>query len=314
MTTVAVIILNWNRPGDTIDCLHSILNSSVDGIKINLVVVDNASTDDSRSRLKKYLKENTRTRKSFSWEIIKNKYNLGFVGGNNVGIAKTMTTIKTGDFIFLLNNDTVVDKNVFVDLLKSAKDSTYAGIFSPKIYFAKGYEFKKNYKAADLGKIIWSAGGLIDWQNVYGANRGVDEVDRGQFNTLEETDFATGAAMFVRFDVIKDIGMLDEKYFMYFEDTDFCMRAKSAGWQVVYAPPATVWHKVAQSSAIGGDLNDYFTTRNRLLFGFRYAGVRARFALYRESLRHLLNGRKWQKHGVRDFYLRKFGRGSLPVS
>ena len=85
---------------------------------------------------------------------------------------------------------------------------------------------------------------------------------------------------------------------------------KNRGWKVLYEPKGIVWHKVAQSSGIGSNLNDYFITRNRMLFGMRYASLRTKFALAKESIKLLLNGRKWQKIGVRDFYLGRFGRGS----
>jgi len=97
---------------------------------------------------------------------------------------------------------------------------------------------------------------------------------------------------------------------MYYEDIDLSMRIKKAGFEVLYIPSANVWHKVAQSSGIGSGLNDYFITRNRLLFGMRYAKLRTRFALYRESLRFLLSGRVWQRKGVLDFYLGRLGKGS----
>ena len=135
-------------------------------------------------------------------------------------------------------------------------------------------------------------------------------MDKGQFERVRETDFATGACMLIKRELLEKVGTLDEKYFMYFEDSDLSHRARNAGYEVLYAPPARIWHKVSQSSKVGGDLNDYFIIRNRLLFGMRYAPVRTRLALYRESLRLFWKGRPWQKKGVLDFYLGKFGRGS----
>lgn len=152
--------------------------------------------------------------------------------------------------------------------------------------------------------------GDIDWANVYGTNHGVDEVDRGQYDKTKETDFATGSCMFLRCKALDDVGLLDEKYFMYFEDADLSQRMEKSGWKILYAPKATLWHKVAQSSAIGGELNDYYITRNRLLFGMRYAPLRTKFALVRESIKLAITGRKWQRVGARDFYLGRFGKGS----
>ena len=104
--------------------------------------------------------------------------------------------------------------------------------------------------------------------------------------------------------------MYDKRYFAYLEDADLSQRIREAGWKVLYSPNAHLWHKVAQSSGIGSDLNDYFLTRNRMLFGMRYASLRTRFALLRESLRLLVNGRKWQRIGIRDFYFGRLGKGS----
>ena len=165
-----------------------------------------------------------------------------------------------------------------------------------------------------MGKVIWYSGGEIDWGNVYGKTRGVDEVDGGQYDTMEKTDYATGTCMFIRAKVLKDVGLFDEKYFMYYEDTDLSMRLIKSGYGVFYVPSSVIWHKVAQSSGIGGDLNDYFITRNRLLFGIKYAPLRSKIALIKESLRFTISGRKWQRTGVHDFYLRKLERGSWPLA
>ena len=205
----------------------------------------------------------------------------------------------------------MVDKNTLNGLLDAAKDDPDAAIISPKIYFAKGFEFHKNrYKKNELGKVIWYAGGIIDWNDIYGNNNGVDEVDNGQFNKTTDTDFATGACMLLNCVAIRKVGMFDEKYFMYFEDVDLSQRMKKHGWKVLFTSQAKLWHKVAQSSGVGSELNDYFITRNRLLFAFRYASIRTKFAIFRESLRLFIKGRKWQKKGVEDFYFSNFGKGS----
>ena len=103
---------------------------------------------------------------------------------------------------------------------------------------------------------------------------------------------------------------MDEKFFLYYEDSDFCERIRRRGYSIIYSPKAILWHKVAQSSKIGSDLNDYYIHRNRLLFGIRYAPMHAKLALLKESVRFLFFGRPWQKKGVRDFYLGKLGRES----
>ena len=303
MVKVFIVILNWNRPEDTIECLKSVSKLSIKDFELSVVIVDNASTDNSVEQLKRFLIHNT------EYKILINKENLGFAEGNNIGIKYAM---KHGaDYVMVLNNDTRVHTDLMIRIIDTLRNYPNFGAASPKIYFEKGFEFReKKYKKSDFGKVLWYAGGTIDWDNVYGKTRGVDEVDKHQYDKVVETGFATGTCMFMSRKALEKVGLFDEKYFMYYEDTDLSLRIKRAGFKVLYIPEAVVWHKVAQSSRIGSNLNDYFITRNRLLFGMRYAKLRTRFALYRESLRFLLNGREMQKKGVLDYYFGKFGKGS----
>ncbi len=304
---VSIIILNWNRKKDTIECLESIENLQILGFELEIVVVDNASSDGSQKAVEQIFKKITE--KNILCKQIRNTTNLGFAAGNNVGMRYSLDS--GADYLLVLNNDTEVDKSLIKKLLKVAKKYSKVGTISPKIYFAKGFEFHKNrYKRKDLGKVFWYAGGDMDWDNVYGSNHGVDEVDKGQFEKAKETDFATGACMLLKSEALKDVGLFDEKYFMYLEDADLSQRLKRKGWEVLYTPKTEIWHKVAQSSGIGSDLNDYYITRNRLLFGMRYAKFRTKLALVRESFKLFLTGRRWQKIGVRDFYLGRFEKGS----
>jgi Predicted glycosyltransferases len=146
--------------------------------------------------------------------------------------------------------------------------------------------------------------------NILTSHRGVDEVDKGQYDKQRETDFTSGCAMFVRQEVFKKVGLFDKRYFLYLEDVDFCQRARRTGFKVIYTPRARLWHANAASSAVGGPLQDYYITRNRMLFGIRYAPWRTKIALFKESVKLLFAGRQWQRIGIRDFYLRKFGKGS----
>jgi GT2 family glycosyltransferase len=150
----------------------------------------------------------------------------------------------------------------------------------------------------------------MDWKNIYGSNRGVDEVDKGQFDETTETDFATGCFVMYKRKALEEVGLYDKRFYLYMEDADHAQRMKAAGWKILYSGRGCLWHKVSQSSGIGSELNDYYLTRNRMLFGLKYASLRTKFALIRESLRLLVNGRKWQKIGIRDYYLGKFGKGS----
>ncbi len=303
MKKVSIVVLNWNGYQDTIECLKSISKLKASESKIETLIVDNASTNDSVERIKSYIKDNDK------YLLITNQRNYGFAEGNNIGIRHA---IKTGaDYVFVLNNDTVVDPDVINFLISTAEDKPHAGLISPKIYFAEGYEFHKDrYTKNDLGKVIWYAGGEIDWDNVYASNHGVDDIDEGQFDEINETDFATGAAVLMNVKALKKVGLFDEKLFMYLEDADLSMRMKKRKWEILFAPKAVIWHKVSQSSGIGSQLNDYFSTRNRLVFGMKYAPLRAKVALIRESIRFLKNGRKWQKIGVMDYYIGNMGKGS----
>lgn len=296
MTRVAIVILNWNGTQETLDCLKSLREFKVTDCDLQTVVVDNGSTEEFKIA-------------SQNLKLIRNKTNLGFSGGNNVGMKDALEN--GADYVLVLNNDTIVDKNLVVQLIKAAEEHKDAGLLSPKIYFAPGFEFHKDrYEKDEKGKVIWYAGGQMDWHNVLGSNRGVDEVDIGRYNKIEETDFATGACMLIRRAVLESVGYFDEKYFMYLEDADFSQRVKKVEWKVLYVPNAHLWHKVAKSSGIGSNLNDYFITRNRMLFGMHYAPIRAKLALFRESIKLLIKGRQWQKQGVVDFYLGRFGKGS----
>jgi GT2 family glycosyltransferase len=307
MIKVFLVILNWNSAKDTIECLKSVGRFSIVGYELSVVVIDNASSDNSVKEIQNSDIKSQNDKLKF--KIIRNEKNLGFAGGNNIGLNYAIEN--KADYILILNNDTTVDPQLLVNLLKVAKENKEAGILSPKIYFAAGYEFhKKRYGISDRGRVIWAAGGSFDWKNVFGVNRGVDEIDHGQYDTAKKMDFATGACMFIKCGVLKKVGMFDPRFFAYFEDADLCMKVKRAGYEIYYVPKAIVWHKVAQSSGIGSDLNDYYITRNRLIFGLKYAPIRSKLALIRESIQLLLIGRKWQKIGVVDYYLGNYGKGS----
>jgi len=186
---VSIIILNWNRKKDTIECLESIKKLQISGFKLEIVVVDNASSDGSQKAVEQIFRRITK--KNISCKQIRNTTNLGFAAGNNVGMKYALDS--GADFLLVLNNDTEVDKGLIKKLLEVVNKYPKAAAISPKIYFAKGFEFhKKRYKKQDLGKVIWYAGGNMDWDNVYGSNYSVDEVDKvdeGQFEKAKKTDW-----------------------------------------------------------------------------------------------------------------------------
>ncbi len=300
---VSIIILNWNGLKDAVSILKDLGSITVSGLTAEVVLVDNDSSDGSQEKLADYKLPN------MPYRFIETGANLGFAGGNNAGMKDA---IKRGaDYLLLLNSDVIIPKDILVRLVKIAEGNPKIGLLSPKMYFAKGYEFHKDrYKQTDLGKVFWYAGGIIDRDNIYSSHRGVDEVDHGQYDKQQNTDIANGACVLIKRQVVKNIGYLREKYFMYWEDADLSERAKRKGWKVVYTPDTHLWHKVSQSSGIGSNLNDYFLTRNRLDFGMRYARVRTKLALLKESANLLIKGREWQKIGTKDYYLQRFGKGS----
>ncbi len=296
MTQIAVIIVNWNLKEDTLECLTSLSALNLKDIKLLTIVVDNGSTDGTVAAIKKKFPKVT---------LIENKTNLGFTGGNNAGIDYALN--KNAEFVWLLNNDTVVNEYTLQELLKVFEDGV--GIAGSKIYFYRGREFhNERYQPGERGKVIWYAGGNIDWKNMYGSHYGVDAVDIGQFNKVTETDFVTGCSMMISAKAFEKIGKLDEKYYLYLEDLDFSLRAKRAGFKLVFAPGSVVWHKNAGSSSGPGNLlHEYYFTRNRLLIGMRYASPRTKLALMREAAKFLITGSKVTRQAIADALTGRFG-------
>jgi len=275
---IATVILIYGKSQNLDECLVSLKAINSSGIDNRIIVVDNS------------------------------KDNTGYSGGNNKGIRQALAG--GAEAVLILNDDTKIEKSALAEMLRVLKDKQ-AGMVSPKIYFYPGFEFHKDrYNLKERGKVIWYAGGLIDWNNCLGVHRGVDEVDNGQYDRKEETGFATGCAVLIKKEVFEKTGLYDEKYFLYLEDLDLSVRVKNSGFKIIYQPKAVVWHKNAQSGGFGSGIHDYFFTRNRLLFGFEYASFKTKFALVRESLRIFFTGNSWKRKGIIDFYLRRFGKGS----
>ena len=299
MKKVAIVILHYNGKKDTLECLESISKLSFKNIEPLIIVVDNGSAEEFKAE---------------GIKVIRSEKNLGFAGGNNIGINYALG--KESDYILVLNNDTIVEENLINELLNVISENKNAGVVVPKIYFTKGQEFHKNrYKEKELGKVIWYAGGIFDWKNIIGYHKGVDDVDTGQYGKIEETEFATGCCFMAKREVFEKAGLLDEKYYLYYEDADLSQRVKKEGYKILFVPKAIVWHNNAGSAGgSGSSLQDYYITRNRILFGLRYAPFRSKLPLIYESFRLLINGRKWQKRGVLDLYLQRFGKGSYKSS
>jgi GT2 family glycosyltransferase len=299
MKHVTVILVNWKGTDDTLACLKTLKSIIVpQSYSFEIIVVDNASGEDHVARI----------RRSFpDVNILVQKENLGFAGGNNVGIQYALG--KDSDYVWLLNNDTEVDKNALTGLLE-VFDKPDVGIAGSKIYFYKGFEFHHDrYKEKERGTVIWHAGGQVDWANMYASHRGVDVVDDGNYGKVIPVPFVSGCSFMISKDVISQIGMLDEQYFMYYEDFDYCMKAKQKGYVVVYAPKSILWHKNSGSTGRpGNNLHEYYLTRNRLVIGFKYAPIRTKFALFREAIRQCFFSSPIRRKAVFDALIGRMGR------
>lgn len=303
-TKIAIVILNWQKPQLTLKTVNSLLKINHPNFTYQIFLVDNGSQDDSWSQFRAAFSRQPKIK------LIRSLQNLMFAAGNNLGIRRALTSHP--HYLLLLNNDVLVDPDFLKHLLNYLLKNPTCALVGPKIYFAPGYEFRHHYRPQDQGKVIWAYGGQIDWQNVYATNLYVDQVDTGQFTQVQpDVDFVSGCCQLIRASIFKHF-LLDPDYCMYLEDVDFCQKVKKLGFRLAVIPQAKIWHfNAASSQAGGGPLHDYFLTRNRLLFGFKYASFRTKLALFRQSFKLLFfSPSVWQKRGVIDFYLHRLGKGS----
>lgn len=245
---ICVVLLNWNGRDDTLACMDS-LNRS-DYSELDIVVVDQGSQDGLVDVLEQ---------REPQVKVIANEKNMGFTGGNNQGIDFGLES--GADYILLLNNDTVVDRECISELVRVAEDSAAVGALGPKIYL---------YHQPDR---IWSVGGIVDFTQNVGKMRGYGREDEGQFDELAEVDFISGCAVMVRSQVIAAIGPLSEEFYPgYYEDVDWGVRIRAAGYVNLVVPSAKIWHKVSAST--GGDYSPaskYLMGHHAVLFMRKYA-------------------------------------------
>lgn len=239
---VTIIILNWNGSNDTLACLHSL--AVLDYPSYEVIVIDNGSTDNSIAAIRASYPHLT---------LIETRTNLGFVGGNNLGLEYAH---KMGvDYALLLNNDTEVAPDFLQKLVDAAETDPAVGIVGPMIYYF------------DTPKVIWSAGGEVDWQ--YGNTRmiGIGEIDYGQFDgSTRPVDFITGCAFLIKISVYEQMGGLDPRFFAYYEEVEWCVRISRAGYRILFVPQSKVWHKISPLARESSPQVHYYMTRNRLLF------------------------------------------------
>lgn len=303
MIHISVIVVDYNSHQDTRECLRSLNKVKSRGFKWTVRVIDNGS------------------RKPFTlpsdidpdrFELIRSEANLGFTGGNNMGIYHSIER-DNSEYIVPLNNDTIVDENFLQALFDCIEENPGYGAVASKIYFYKGMEYHKNsYKREEKGKVLWYAGGSVDWENLAAFHRGVDEVDRGQFDTQEISDFATGCSLIIRRELMEKVGMFDKRYFLYFEDVDLSMRIRASGYLIGFCPNSVVWHKNAGSSGgSGSPFHDYYQTRNKLLFAFLHGDWKAWIVALRLGLRDFFGNNLYKRLGVWHALIGRFGKQAV---
>jgi hypothetical protein len=236
---VFTVILNTNRREDTLACLASLEACSYENHHV--IVLDNASTDGSLEAI----------RANHPWaQTIELEKNLGYAGNNNVGIQAALD--QEADWIFVLNEDTIVDPECVTRLVQAGECDSQMGILGPTVYHF------------DEPEVIQSAGGRLDehWDSVH---LGQNEMDTGQYDQVREVDWISGCALLIRRQVVERIGMLDVRFFYYWEETDWCLRARENGWRILHVPSAKLWHKGVQRDYRPSPTVTYYATRNHLL-------------------------------------------------
>ncbi len=241
MPVLSIILVNYKRPLDTIECINSLLKSSFKDFEI--IVVENGSRDGSVEKIRIAAP---------SVFLVESPTNMGFAEGNNLGIRKALA----GDskFILLLNNDTVVDRNALEALLSTMEKHADAGIVGAKIFYF------------DKPDVLWFAGGYFNPHSASGGHYGIGEPDDGAYNKEGTCTLITGCCLLFRREVALKIGLLDSDYFAYLEDADFCVRAIRSGYALYYQPRAILYHKVSSTSAWDSPAYIYFNLRNKIFF------------------------------------------------
>lgn len=248
----SIITVNYNGYEDTCAMIDSLpLNDN----SLEVIVVDNASAKDEAKLLsEKYPKI----------KVIRSNKNLGFAGGNNLGIKAS-----SGKYLFLINNDTIIkDFNIEV-LIKRIESSNKIGIVCPKIKFT-------------WGNCPIQFAGYTPLSNITLRNRaiGYEETDNGQYDRAHTTPYAHGAAMMIKRDAINAVGLMPECYFLYYEEYDWSMMFGRAGYEIWYDPLFTIYHKESKSTGQNSPLKTYYITRNRLLLAKRNINNEIKYITY----------------------------------
>jgi hypothetical protein len=286
---VVIIILNWNNWRDSIACLDSL--SRISYHNYDIILADNGSNDDSIAHFQRYCESNAEFESSSVSSrnkraaikavtnlkasanaathnahgetpalernkliLIENDKNAGFSEGCNLAMDYACKHLNPCYFL-LLNNDTIVDRRFLDELVEAAESDPRIGFAGPKIYYCN-FNGKKN--------VIQTAGGKMNFRR--GTNEALKALmeDQGQRDETREVDYVSGACLLTKKRLIHDIGMLDPCYFMYWEEVDWCIRGRKAGYKCLQVPTSRIWHKINPSK--GGEAYYYYRTRNKFWF------------------------------------------------
>ncbi|MEP6466852.1 MAG: glycosyltransferase family 2 protein [Parafilimonas sp.] len=236
---ISIITVNYNNAHITADLLRSILRLEYSNIEV--IVVDNDSSENPSEELKKIIP---------SAQIILSKKNLGFAGGNNLGIKAAK-----GDYLFFVNNDTELSPQIFDGLLEIFEDYPDAGVVSPKFHYF--YE---------PGTIEFAGYNAINSFTGRNSMVGCRTKDEGQYDAIAKTNYAHGGGMMVSRKVIDEVGLMPEVYFLYYEEFDWCEQIKRKGYSIYYQYKSLIYHKESMSVGKKSTLKTFYLNRNRILF------------------------------------------------
>lgn len=286
---VSIVILNWNGLEDTIECLESLKKIAYPNYEV--IVVDNGSRGNDAQVLEEKFGDYI--------HLIRNVKNYGYTGGNNIGIKHALRN-SSPDCFLILNNDTVVAPDFLGQMTEVALSDASIGIVGPKICY---YHFPDR---------IQSAGAMINMKTSRNTLIGIEQVDSGQYDRQQEVDYVSGCCLLVKKDLIQKVGLFDESYFCYWDETDYCVRARKVGYKIVYAPRARIWHKKSlilkpwyktlrrRDQVKASPYPLYFMTRN----SFKFMRKHATKAQHRSFLLYFFGYRFWFTTAVCVLYQR----------
>jgi GT2 family glycosyltransferase len=252
---VTIIMVTYKGLNDTLECLESLSRLTYKNWRI--ILVDQNSNDGTPQAV----------RTKYPWVcLIENPVNDGFTGGNNLGLRKALEV--STDYLFLLNNDTIVEAGLLEKLVAPMELDRKIGIIGPTMLYY------------DQPDIIWWAGSHIDWRgrpHHHGEGQSMDALDM----RMRETGFVCGCGMLIRRAILEQLGLLDDRFFIYYEEADLCARARRADWKIIYLPTAKLWHKISRVlKMVGNDFGIYHSQRNRLLYLWKNGNPRLPACLF----------------------------------